>query len=167
MKLQILIGFPNSDGSGTPVIIGKPSAGGSDVQAQARIFDDAKRLHKFPKDVRFLAFGGFESRDLAIFINNKVAEDKARAAKAQAARVAHANALAQAKTDFVVTRNAIPKAKGALATAKSKLPALEKGADKKALESGKEAVTKAAEALKAAEAAHAEAITRYETLKKQ
>jgi hypothetical protein len=167
MKLQILVGFPNQDGSGEPVIIGKPSGSAVEIQKQARIFDDAKRLHQFPKGVKFLAFGTFESNDSAIFINDKVAEDKVKAAKAARARVDHANALAKAKTDVVITRNDIPKAKRDLAIAKSKLPALEKAGDKKAMDAAQDAVTKAVEAVKAAEAAHAEATARFETLKKQ
>lgn len=82
MKITILLGYPNSDGTGTPVALGD-----FDALKQGRIFDDAKRLHKFPEGVKFLVFGRFEPSARASFIS----EETAKSIQSIAARPAITN----------------------------------------------------------------------------
>ena len=117
MKQILIIGWPNQDGSGTPVVIGPPTSE-KEKRELGQIISDAKKLQKFPKGLKFIAYGIFESQDLAIFISEKSAATLQNADKARRDREELKAELDRAELAVIETRKAIPKAKSALAVAR-------------------------------------------------
>lgn len=113
MQTNLIIGWPNSDGSGKPVQFG-PATSEKERQELGRMFNDAKKLHRFPKGVKFLATGTFDSSDIAIFISEATAENLQNEQKARKEREQFAASLD-------VAEKAVPAARIAIATAKKNL----------------------------------------------
>lgn len=113
MQTNLIIGWPNSDGSGKPVVFG-PATSEKERQELGRMFNDAKKLHRYPKGIKFLAAGTFDSADLAIFISESTAENVQNEHKARKEREHFAARLEAAE-------KAVPAARHAIAIAKKKL----------------------------------------------
>jgi hypothetical protein len=120
MQTNLVIGWPNADGSGKPVIFG-PANTEKEKQELGRLISDAKKLHRFPKDVKFLAFGTFSSSELAIYISESTAETLQNENKARKDREKAAAKLQAAEQAVPAARLAIGTAKKNLGRAKENL----------------------------------------------
>lgn len=108
MNLKILFGWSEANWNGSRTEIqGSPAELG-------RVFDDAKRLHKYPKGIKSVAFGDFTTDSLATFISNASAETVQNAEKARKERERFA---AQVQT----AESAVPTARLAIAAARKNL----------------------------------------------
>lgn len=110
MQTNLVIGWPNADGSGKPVVFG-PATTEKEKQELGRLISEAKKLHRFPKDVKFLAFGTFASSELAIYISDTTAEALQNESKARKDREKLAAKISAAE-------QAVPDARVAIGTAK-------------------------------------------------
>ena len=175
MKITILLGYANSDGTGTPIVVNE-----FDAAKQGKIFDDAKRLHVFPKGIKHLAFGTFLPTTRASFISEESAKAIQSDAKASAARLEFAAKVREAEAKIETTRQAIKPAKLAnrlaadeaerLSKAVANTDAAKNAEEAKEIKAKSEAANKNAEkaaaALVAAEKAHSDAVAALETLTK-
>ena len=127
----ILIGFAKTDASGNPLgqarIVSDPPKDDAERREQAALFDNAKRLHQFPKGIRYLAFVNCVAASVAAHISDEVSEtvqaDHQARQQLEMAEVNRKAALAKKARDLQTAKDRVRAAAVAENAARSTLAA--------------------------------------------
>lgn len=111
MKMKIVIGYPDAKGRGKVIPLGGPEVSEAE---KIKLFFAAKQQHRFPKGVRRMEMLDATVQEIAIFIGDHVAEERADFEEAREKREARAKeerkAEAKRRADIALAGKAVSEA---------------------------------------------------------